>query len=83
MFLACTEPDRRRRFLSRSLEVYLAAYLEDTDVYTWHGINAVALLARAARDGIQLPSGSPKAPHWPTTSCGPSTRPPCGTRGPR
>jgi V8-like Glu-specific endopeptidase len=61
MFLACTEPDRRRRFLSRSLEVYLAAYLEDTDTYTWHGINAVALLGRAARDGIQLPSGSPKA----------------------
>jgi V8-like Glu-specific endopeptidase len=61
MFLACTEPDRRRRFLSRSLEVYLAAYMDDTDVYTWHGINAVALLARAARDGIQLPSGSPQA----------------------
>jgi len=61
MFLACTEPDRRRRFLSQSLEAYLAAYLEDTDVYTWQGINAVSLLARAARDGIQLPSGSPKA----------------------
>jgi V8-like Glu-specific endopeptidase len=61
MFLACIEPDRRRRFLSRSIEVYLTAYLEDTDFYTWHGINAVALLARAARDGIQLPSGSPNA----------------------
>src|SRR5829696_1503633 len=61
MFLACTEPDRGRRFLSRSLEAYLAAYLEDTDIYTWHGINAVSLLARAARDGIQLPSGSPSA----------------------
>jgi V8-like Glu-specific endopeptidase len=61
MFLACTEPDRRRRFLSRSLEVYLAAYLEDTETYTWPGINAVALLARAARDGIQLPAGSPTA----------------------
>ena len=60
MFLACTEPDRRRRFLSRSFEVYLAAYLENTDFYTWHGINAVALMARAAREGIQLPSGSPK-----------------------
>ena len=60
MFLACTEPDRRRRYLSRSIEVYLAAYLEDTDFYTYHGINAVALMARAARDGIQLPSGSPK-----------------------
>src|SRR3954470_10284496 len=61
MFLACTEPDRRRRFLSRSLEVYLATYMKDTENYTWHGINAVALLARAARDGIQLPSGLPNA----------------------
>src|SRR3954447_18388522 len=61
MFLACTEPDRRRRFLTRSFEVYLAAYTEDTDIYTWHGINAVALLSRAAREGIQLPAGSPEA----------------------
>lgn len=60
MFLACTESDRGRRFLSQSLEAYLAVYLEDTDYYTWHGINAVALLARATRDGIELPSGSPK-----------------------
>ena len=61
MFLACTESDRGRRFLSRSLEAYLAAYLDDPDIYTWHGINAVSLLARAARDDIQLPSGSPRA----------------------
>ena len=83
MFLACTEPDRGRRFLSRSLEAYLAAYREDTEIYTWPGINAVSLLARAARDGIQLPSDRRRRPHWPATSCGPSTRPPCGTRGPR
>jgi len=61
MFLACNEPDRRRRFLSRSLEAYLSAYTEDTEVYTWHGINAVSLLARAARDGIPPPPGSPQA----------------------
>jgi V8-like Glu-specific endopeptidase len=61
MFLACTEPDRRQRFLSRSLQVYLAAYLEDPETSTWPGINAVALLARAARDGIGLPPGSPQA----------------------
>jgi V8-like Glu-specific endopeptidase len=36
-------------------------YLEDPETYTWPGINAVALLARAARDGIPLPSGSPGA----------------------
>ena len=83
MFLACTEPDRGRRFLSRSLEAYLAAYREDTEIYTWPGINAVSLLARAARDGIQLPSDRRRRPHWPATSCGPSTRPPCETSGPR
>jgi len=60
MFLACTEPERRRLFLNRSLEMYLGAYMEDTETYTWHGINAVALLARAARDGIQPPPGSPQ-----------------------
>jgi V8-like Glu-specific endopeptidase len=61
MFLACTEPDRRQRLLTRSLEVYLAAYSQDTEIYTWHGINAVALLVRATRDGIPLPSGLPNA----------------------
>ena len=61
MFLACTDPDRRQRFLNQSLDAYLAAYLEDTEINTWPGINAVALLARAARDGIQLPPRTPKA----------------------
>jgi len=61
MFLKCTEPDRRRRFLSQSVENYLAAYMENPEINTWPGINAVAVLARAARDGIQLPPGSPKA----------------------
>ena len=61
MFLACTEPARRRLYLTRSLEVYLAAYLEDPDTYTWHGINAVALSARAAGDGLDLPPGVPGA----------------------
>lgn len=53
LFLACTEPARRRNYLARSFDAYLAAYLENTN-YTWHGINAVALLARAGRDGIDL-----------------------------
>jgi V8-like Glu-specific endopeptidase len=59
MFLACTEPARRRYYLTRSLDEYLAAYLEDTK-HTWHGINAVALLARAERDGIDLAPGVPE-----------------------
>jgi V8-like Glu-specific endopeptidase len=61
MFLACTEAARRQSYLTRSVEVYLAAYLEDPDTYTWHGINAVALSARAARDGLDLPPGAPGA----------------------
>jgi V8-like Glu-specific endopeptidase len=59
MFLACTEPVRRTQYLTRSLDAYLAAYLQDPDVHTWHGINAVALLVRAAHDGIILPPGAP------------------------
>jgi V8-like Glu-specific endopeptidase len=60
MFLACTEPARRRHYLTRSLEAYLAAYQENTN-HTWHGINAVALLARAGRDSIDLAPGVPEA----------------------
>jgi V8-like Glu-specific endopeptidase len=53
LFLACAEPTRRRHYLTRSLDAYLAAYRENPKD-TWHGINAVALLARAGRDGIGL-----------------------------
>lgn len=53
LFLACSEPARQRRYLARSLDAYLAAYRENTN-HTWHGINAVALLARAERDGFDL-----------------------------
>jgi V8-like Glu-specific endopeptidase len=60
MFLSCTEPARRRRYLTRSLNAYLTAYQENT-AHTWHGINAVALLARARQDGIDLPAGMPEA----------------------
>jgi V8-like Glu-specific endopeptidase len=60
LFLACTEPVRQRSYLIRSLDAYLAAYREDTDTYTWPGINAVALLARAGRDRIDLPAGLPE-----------------------
>ncbi|MGE3287353.1 MAG: serine protease [Pseudonocardia sp.] len=59
MFLACTEPSRRRRYLTRSSEAYLSAYRDDPDANTWHGINAVALLDRAIRDGIDVAPGAP------------------------
>jgi V8-like Glu-specific endopeptidase len=57
LYLSCTEPARRRVYLSRSLAAYLAAYRQDLSS-TWHGINAVALLARAGRDGIASSSES-------------------------
>ena len=60
MFLASSEPDRRRLYLTRSLDAYLAAYHEN-EHNTWHGINAVALLARAEREGIELAPGAPEA----------------------
>ncbi len=45
---------RRRLFLQHAIDSYLGVYRE-SDTYRWHGINAVALLARADRDGIELP----------------------------
>lgn len=45
--------DRRKRFLERAIAHYRGVYEESAD-HRWHGINAVALLGRAARDGIAL-----------------------------
>lgn len=61
MFLACTETARRGRYLRRSLDAYLSSYLDDPRTNTWHGINAVALLHRAARDGVAVAEGTPGA----------------------
>jgi V8-like Glu-specific endopeptidase len=46
----------RLRYLQLSLRAYRDAYEEDRR-RVWHGINVVALLRRAARDGIDLPDG--------------------------
>lgn len=53
LFLACTDEARRRDYLGRALDAYLAVYRKDDNRF-WHGINAVALLARADRDGVDL-----------------------------
>jgi hypothetical protein len=50
---AATAPASRRRHLERAVGAYHDAYLEDTG-RLWHGINAAALLDRAARDGVEL-----------------------------
>jgi hypothetical protein len=46
-----------RRHLQRAVDTYLAAYRSAPAIHLWHGINAVALAARAARDGVPLQDG--------------------------
>jgi hypothetical protein len=40
--------------LQRAVDAYLSVYSSDPGKHLWHGINAVALAARAARDGVPL-----------------------------
>lgn len=44
----------RQRFLERAISEYLSVYRLDPKENVWPGINAVALLQRAARDGVSL-----------------------------
>jgi len=45
-----------RALLQTSLETYWNIYVQNRQDNYWHGINAVALLARAARDGEPFPN---------------------------
>ncbi|HJT93036.1 MAG TPA: trypsin-like peptidase domain-containing protein [Mycobacterium sp.] len=54
LFLTATDPDRRVDYLRRALEAYGGLYHADRRLY-WHGINAVALLARAQRESLFVP----------------------------
>ncbi|MDQ3978331.1 MAG: serine protease [Actinomycetota bacterium] len=40
--------------LQSAVEAYLGPYLGDPDEHHWHGVNAMALLVRAERDGAPL-----------------------------
>ncbi|HKH49129.1 MAG TPA: serine protease [Thermoanaerobaculia bacterium] len=44
---------RNQRNLKQAIAAYYAVYQEDKS-RLWHGINAVALLARARRDGVEI-----------------------------
>jgi hypothetical protein len=44
---------RQRELLQRALAQYASVYAMDA-IHTWHGINVVALLARAHRDGVAV-----------------------------
>jgi len=45
---------RIESFLQQSIAFYYAVYKDDKE-FVWHGINTVALLRRAERDGIEVP----------------------------
>jgi V8-like Glu-specific endopeptidase len=47
-------------FIKDAINYYLQVYQTDVQKNTWHGINVVALILRAQRDGIN-PSGFPDA----------------------
>lgn len=53
-----THSVRNRANLERALNEYLFVYRLNTQVYLWHGINVVALAARARRDSLPV-SGLP------------------------
>jgi hypothetical protein len=53
MYVLNTAGGRRPRYLRQALTAYREAYEQDHG-RTWHGINVVALLCRAARDGVDI-----------------------------
>lgn len=54
LFLTATAPHRRRDHLRRAYTLYRQVYDQDPERHYWHGINAAAMAARAARDGVSL-----------------------------
>jgi S1-C subfamily serine protease len=48
--------DVARTALLGAIEQYRTVYEEDRSTYIWHGVNFLALLCRAARDGIAVPN---------------------------
>lgn len=53
MYVLNTAGARRSRYLQLAVAAYRGAYEQDRD-RVWHGVNVVALLARADREGIGL-----------------------------
>jgi hypothetical protein len=50
-----------RQHLVRAIEAYRGVYVSDPTRHLWHGINTVALVCRAQRDGVAL-TAPPDAP---------------------
>lgn len=55
LFLATRSGPRRARYLADAYAAYRRVYDADPQLNYWHGINAAAMAARAAREGIALP----------------------------
>lgn len=51
---ASAPPERVKANLQRSFDAYALAWAENPEVNTWHGINMVALLARAEKEHIEV-----------------------------
>jgi hypothetical protein len=49
----------RAAFLERAIDGYWRAYATDPTAHLWHGINGVALLARAERDAVSVTNAYP------------------------
>ena len=47
---------RQQQNLGKAIEYYHSVYTSDPKSFLWHGINTVALLARADRDHVELPA---------------------------
>lgn len=56
LYVDANEPTiaRNQEYLEQAIAAYLGVYQLDTNKHTWPGINVVALLCRAERDGVQL-----------------------------
>lgn len=59
--------ERNRRLLQKAVDAYYPLYLEDPQKHDWPGINAVACLKRAERDGVPI-KGDVPAPEELATS---------------
>ena len=60
LYVACADPGRRRDYPLKASHAYHDVYVEHPGS-TYHGINAAGLLARAERDSIPLPPGTPRS----------------------
>ncbi len=56
MYVDAARPDvaRNRRLLVKSADAYYRVFREDPSRHAWQGINTVALLKRAERDGVAM-----------------------------